>query len=97
MRFKLVLLTSLALLGQAHAAQKLGLNVHQSSDVGLDAARDSGTDWVRIDFNWYDAQPTSAAATDWSRFDTLINAARARNLEVLAVIGYRQRQSLCSR
>ncbi len=93
MRFTTALVTSLAGLllvpaGLGQAAQKLGLNVHQSSDVGLDAARDSGTDWVRIDFNWYDAQPTSAAATDWSRFDTLINAARARNLEVLAVIGY---------
>ncbi len=71
----------------ARAAQALGLNTHQSSTVGLDATRDAKLGWVRIDLNWFNAQPTPAAP-DFSLFDGIIDAASARGLQVLAVVGY---------
>ncbi len=76
-----------AFLCASAGAAELGLNVHQSTDVGLDASRDATVKWVRIDFNWVNAQPTNAAP-DFTLFDQIIDGARARNLEVLAVIGY---------
>ena len=74
--------------GSLHAQDRsLGLNAHQSLGIDLDAARDAGVGWVRIDFNWYDAQPTNGAP-DFAFFDQLVDAARSRGLEVLAVPGY---------
>ncbi|MFO0616129.1 MAG: hypothetical protein U0414_26285 [Polyangiaceae bacterium] len=85
----------LALLGTAWLAcaqpaaafQELGLNAHQSTDVGLDVTRDAGLRWVRIDFNWLDAEKAQGAP-DFSFFDGLVDAARSRGLEVLATLGY---------
>ena len=71
----------------AQAAQELGLNVHQSVDLGLDITRDAGLGWVRIDLNWFNAQP-NPGPSDFTLFDTLVNEALARNLQVLAVVGY---------
>lgn len=73
--------------GRAEPAQELGLNIHQSQDVGLDITRDAHLGWVRIDLNWLDAQPT-AAAPDFTRFDAIVDGANARGLKVLATIGY---------
>lgn len=69
------------------APRELGFNVHQSSTVGIDATKAAGLGWVRIDLNWYDAEPTQGAY-DWARFDALMAAAAAKNLKVLAVLGY---------
>jgi hypothetical protein len=69
------------------ATKALGLNVHQSATVGVDAAHDAGVGWIRIDLNWLDAEPTQGTY-DWSRFDTQIDAAVAKNLNVLAVLAY---------
>src|SRR5581483_11588721 len=71
----------------AEATQALGLNVHQSSGVGLDATRDAALRWVRIDLDWIDAQP-SPGAPDFSRFDAIVDGASQRGLSVLATIGY---------
>jgi uncharacterized protein (TIGR03382 family) len=71
----------------ALATQQLGLNVHQSTGVGLDATRDAGLTWVRVDFNWLQAQPTSAAP-DFTLFDQVVNGAKSRGLSVLATVGY---------
>lgn len=71
----------------AHAQNELGLNVHQSTDIGLDVTRDAGLGWVRIDFNWFNAQP-NPGPPDFTFFDTLVDEALARNLQVLAVVGY---------
>ena len=65
----------------------LGLNIHQSTTVGLDATRDAGLGWVRIDLNWLDAQPTPAAP-DFTLFDAIVDGATARGRKVLAVVGY---------
>lgn len=70
------------------AAKELGCNVHQSTDVGMDATKDAGLGWVRVDFNWLDAEPTTQGTYDWSRFDAIVIAADARGLKVLAVTGY---------
>lgn len=72
----------------AHAAPRpLGVNVHQSTDIGLDATRDAGLGWVRIDLNWLDVEP-APGAYDWTLIDTVVDNAKARGLSVLAVIAY---------
>ena len=68
--------------------KELGYNVHQSTDVGLDAAKDAGLAWVRVDFNWLDAEPSVQGTYDWTRFDGIVAAADARGLKVLATVGY---------
>ncbi len=81
---------ALLVAGPASAAgpKDLGFNVHQSETVGLDATRDAGLGWVRIDLNWLDAEPSQQGQYDWARFDTLIDGAIAKGLKVLAVVGY---------
>ncbi|MFO0552469.1 MAG: beta-galactosidase [Polyangiaceae bacterium] len=73
--------------GRAEAAQGLGLNVHQSADVGVPVTADAGLTWVRVDFNWLDAEP-SQGVYDFTRFDTIVDSANARGLKVLATVGY---------
>lgn len=74
--------------GDVFAAPKeLGLNIHQSDTVGVAAAHDAGVGWVRVDFNWLDAEPAQGTY-DWTRFDALVDAAVAKNLKVLAVVAY---------
>lgn len=69
------------------APHALGLNVHQSTMVGLDAARDAHMGWVRIDLDWLDAEP-SQGAYDWTLFDSIVDGATSRGLQVLAVLAY---------
>jgi MYXO-CTERM domain-containing protein len=69
------------------APKEVGLNVHQSADVGLDVTKDLRGVWVRMDFNWYNAEP-SQGAIDFSLYDQIVDNALGRGLKVLAVIGY---------
>lgn len=71
----------------ARAADTFGFNVHQSLDTGVPAAAACGGRLVRIDFNWYAAEP-SPGVYDWAVLDALIDGARAKGLTVLATIGY---------
>lgn len=73
--------------GDAAAVQELGLNVHQSADVGVAVTADAGLTWVRIDLNWLDVEKTEGAF-DFAPFDVLVDAAKARGLSVLATLGY---------
>lgn len=74
--------------GAVSAAPKLvGLNVHQSRDVGLPVATKCKAGIVRIDFNWFQIE-TSQGSYDFSLFDQLIDDAVARDLTVLATVGY---------
>lgn len=66
----------------------VGLNVHHPTDDVLDAAKDLGVGWVRIDFNWYQLQPKAGSAPDFKFFDKMINAALARGLKVFPSLGY---------
>lgn len=68
-------------------AAALGMNVHLPPSDTLDLAKDLGSEWVRIDFNWDVAEPTQGSY-DWSQLDAVIDAADARGLHVYATIGY---------
>jgi uncharacterized protein (TIGR03382 family) len=69
------------------APKSLGLNVHQSTTVGLDATKDSLAAWVRIDVNWYDVEK-SQGQFDWTVIDAVVDGAKAQGLSVLAVLAY---------
>jgi MYXO-CTERM domain-containing protein len=87
---RLALFSAIAALSwsaNASAAQQLGFNVHQSSTTGLSATKDASLKWVRIDLNWFDAEPQQGNY-NFAPFDALINAATAKGLNVLAVLAY---------
>jgi hypothetical protein len=85
----LVLIAPLLSTSLASAAppKQLGENIHQSTTVGMDATRDAGLGWVRVDMNWFQMQPTSGAP-DFTLLDQVVDAAVARNLMVLGVLAY---------
>ncbi|WP_370149465.1 cellulase family glycosylhydrolase [Streptacidiphilus sp. EB129] len=56
--------------------------------AGLDDAVTLGAHWIRVDLSWEDIQPDSADSYQWPRFDRIVNAARARGLDVLPTLGY---------
>lgn len=68
-------------------AATIGMNVHLPPSDQLDLANELGGQWIRIDFNWDVGEPQKGKY-DWSLFDTLLDAAKARNLKVFATIGY---------
>lgn len=69
------------------AAAALGVCVHLPPADTLDAVKDLGTEWVRIDFNWDIVEPTKGAY-DWQVMDRVVNDANARGLKVFATVGY---------
>ncbi|TXS42880.1 cellulase family glycosylhydrolase, partial [Streptomyces sp. t39] len=62
------------------------------SDAELAAALDDvvsvGGDWVRADLAWRDVQAGGPDEYRWHPFDRVVDAARARNLNVLPVLAY---------
>ena len=54
----------------------------------LDAMKAVGASWVRVDFDWHSIQPTSPTSWNWGPTDRVVNAARARGLQVLALPAY---------
>ena len=71
----------------AHAQKDLGLNVHQSTTVGMDVAKGTGVKWVRIDVNWLDVEKAEGQL-DFTLMDAIVDAAAARGSKVLAVLAY---------
>lgn len=71
------------------ADSRFGINVHAPQGAllasELDAARDLGVGWIRIDFAWSVAEP-SKGAFDFSVYDALVSAAEARGLAVYASV-----------
>jgi hypothetical protein len=67
---------------------ELGFNVHQSKDIGVNVTAASGTKWVRIDLNWLNVEPNEQGVFDFGVIDPLVDAANAKGLKVLAVVGY---------
>lgn len=55
-----------------------------------DVARMSslGVRRIRVDISWPAVQPTESGALNWAPVDSVVGAARARGMHVLAVIGY---------
>jgi hypothetical protein len=84
----LLLATSSAAAGEE---SPFGINVHlpQGPRLGylLDRVAESGAGWVRIDFVWALIEP-EPGVEEWRAYDELIAAARARGLNVLAIIAY---------
>ncbi len=87
MRAGLLALFVALLAAPSASAKSIGFNVHQSLDTGVPVTPVCGGTIVRIDFNWFQAEPKQGTY-DWALFDGLINGARAKGLTVLATIGY---------
>jgi len=82
------LILALLVGGPAGAAPHfVGLNTHQPAPDLLDAAKDLGVPWVRMDFNWHQLQP-QAGTIDTAFFDGLVAAAKQRGLQVFPTVGY---------
>jgi len=71
----------------AVTAANFGVNVHLPPADTLDLAKDLGGAWIRIDLNWDIAEPAQGQ-WNWQPFDAVIDAARARGLQVYATLGY---------
>lgn len=54
----------------------------------LDSIAAMGARWVRFDVKWSDVQWDGQASFNWSKYDPLVDAARARGLSVLANLAY---------
>ncbi len=69
------------------SALALGVCVHVPPSDSLDLAKELGTEWIRIDFNWDIIEPQKGQV-DYSIFDKLLDNAKARGLKVFATVGY---------
>ena len=54
----------------------------------LDVYRAAGSKWIRIDINWEVIQAGGPSSYNWAPFDRVVQAARARDLQILATILY---------
>ena len=50
-------------------------------------AREAGVDWMRIDFFWHLIEP-SQGRLQWSRYDTITQAAKANGITLLGILDY---------
>ncbi len=74
-------------MAQQPAECPFGVNGHQATDAALALAADAGVGWVRMDFNWYQFEP-SPGVFDWSAADRFIDSAVAQGLHVYPTIAY---------
>lgn len=65
----------------------LGLNTHVPADELLDMCTDLGVQWIRVDGNWLDLEPSSGSYA-WSNMDRIVDEARARGLSVYITLAY---------
>src|SRR5262252_1447911 len=65
----------------------VGVNTHLPPADTLDLTHELHTGWIRIDFNWFMAEPAQGQY-DWSVFDAVANGAHDRGLHVFASVGY---------
>jgi hypothetical protein len=54
----------------------------------MECVRSLGATWVRFDIDWSQIQPPGPHTYHWQRFDQVVRAARAANLQVLGIITY---------
>jgi len=47
-----------------------------------------GVTWLRFDIEWSNVQPDNASQQHWNDYDKVVKAARARNVNVLAILDY---------
>ena len=75
----------------AAAAMDIGVCAHVGRDEfaererAFDMMRDAGISWVRTDFEWFRCQREKDGTFDFSLYDTVVDDARARGLEVLPI------------
>lgn len=68
-----------------------GFNLSLSTpelDVALDGLAATKVRWLRVDFDWSVIQAGGPSSYDWSRTDRIVEAARARNLSIIALATY---------
>lgn len=76
----------------AAAAMDLGVCAHVTRDEfdergrAFDMMREAGITWVRTDFEWFRCQKEPGAPFDFSRYDAVVDDARARGLDVLPIL-----------
>jgi hypothetical protein len=69
-------------------SDRIGIDVHvDSNGAMLDKVRDAGIGWVRVDFDWYQFEP-SKGNFNWSTLDAVVAQARSRGLKIYPSIGY---------
>ncbi len=66
-------------------ATPFGVNAHIPGAAVLDEAEAVGIEWVRMDFRWDLLEPIRGRY-DWSLYDPVVDAARARGLRVYATL-----------
>ena len=54
----------------------------------LDAYQSIGAKWIRFDFTWSDIQSGGPTSYTWANYEKVVNAATARGIHVLGVLGY---------
>lgn len=54
----------------------------------LDGIKASGASWIRFDLNWANVQPSNAHDYQWSQYDHLVAASRARDIKMLVIVDY---------
>ncbi|HEX7182120.1 MAG TPA: NBR1-Ig-like domain-containing protein, partial [Thermoanaerobaculia bacterium] len=93
--FVLAVLVVLAVLApaapvQAAEASPFGIDIHAPTGEELtfllDRIDEAGIGWVRIDFLWTWIQP-APDVWDWTVYDAIVAAARARGIEIYASLG----------
>lgn len=74
------------------AAIDLGVCAHVTThefderERAFDMMCDAGISWVRTDFEWFRAQKDEGGPFDFSRFNAVVDDARARGLNVLPIL-----------
>jgi len=64
-----------------------GINAHVPSTQLLDMLAAAGIQWVRVDMNWFQLEP-GRNQYNWGYMDNVVNAARARGLQIFATLAY---------
>lgn len=67
--------------GELLGASDAQMNAELNDYVAL------GVDWLRIDIHWDLVQPTANGGYNWSLVDRVFNAAAAKGIEIIAVLG----------
>ncbi|MBI3574019.1 hypothetical protein HY090_03130 [Candidatus Kaiserbacteria bacterium] len=69
-------------------ADTLSFVSNQELQKRLDDMASLGVGWIRIDIDWGDVQPQNSRLFQWDRIDRVVAVAKARNIQVLAILVY---------
>lgn len=77
----------IAISASAAASPTVAMNGHLPSEADIAAIEAVGATSVRMDFNWWQFNP-SPATWDWTAIDAAVTSARAHNLAIYATVAY---------